>query len=118
MSGFPRGWTLSTQAGGGFGATITVPAAPGIVHVLDSLFARIINTGTGASFIPAVRVTTSLGVVLSQLLVCAATIVTSDEVSFSGLDIPSSAGGTIVIDFNAVGLAGYFETLVVQGHDI
>lgn len=41
MTDFPRGWTLSELATAGVTASITVPAIPGVVHVLDAFTASL-----------------------------------------------------------------------------
>lgn len=118
MSDFPRGWTFNSAVGAGSAAGITVPATPGVVHVLDAIFARLINAGTGAS--AAVNVTATIGAVtvVNTQLVVPATVVAADEFSLSGLDLATAPGGSLVVTFSIAAPAGYAEVLIIQGHDI
>lgn len=119
MSDFPRGWTLNNfHAGDGVAASITVAATPGVVHVLDSFVAKMTNNSTAGATASNITVVTAAGTVLTTSVIVAGAAVGTDESSFSGLDIASSVGGTIVVSFSAVAAAGITEILTIQGHDI
>jgi hypothetical protein len=113
---FPRGWILNNQVGPGSTASVTVPASPGVVHILDAIFARMQNTTGGVEQTVNIQVTT-LATVLQVELIMAATI-GSDDVALSGLNIASASGGILTVNFSAVTVAGYMQSITAQGHDI
>lgn len=116
---FPRGWTLNTvQNGTNVAATITVPAITGVVHVLDSIFAKAANLAAAAAALSVDVRTTAAGVlVLDNLLVVPAGI-GQDTLPLGGLNISSSLGGTIVVAFAGGPGVSQWEELTIQGHDI
>ena len=118
MSDFPRGWTL-TAFGVGAAATITVPAIPGVVHVLDSFSAKLTNNG-GAAVGDPVQLSSSDGVYSSfqigQLLI-SATAESVDTDSASDLDLPAGPGASLTITIPNPGVSNQVF-LRVQGHDI
>lgn len=120
MADFPRGWALNNiQNASGVASSVTAPATPGVVHVLDSLYASAANfTGGAVALTPTLFVVTAAGTVLESLIVVAASAVARDSVSFSGLDIASSVGGTIVLTLTPGPPAGCWLELTAQGHDI
>lgn len=119
MTDFPRGWTLNTvQKGTGVAPTITVPATAGVVHVLDSLAARIINNSAGALYVPTVSVVIAAVNVLQDIMVLAATQAGADTTSFSGLELATAPGGSLIVSFDTGPGAGLSATLTIQGHDI
>lgn len=115
---FPRGWTLNGFGSGAGLVSVVAPATPGIIHVLDSIYARITNNGAGGAFGPVLQVVTSTILVFRNQLLTANAVVTIDETSFSNLNIASAPGGDMTVQFSGnlgVGLTGI---IVAQGHDI
>jgi hypothetical protein len=124
MSEFPRGWTISNyNSGTASVATITVPASPGVVHVLDSFNAKLVNSDTAAAHQTTVFVSSSDGVLAAFLLALLSTgtavggAPVSDESSASGLDLATGPGASMTIAFQS-SAASLFQYLLVQGHDI
>lgn len=113
---FPPGWEVESLSSPG-PSIVTIAGVAGVTHVLDSIFARITNSGTGAAFVPELEVITSAFTKILCVLSCPATVVVSDEVTFSGLGIVAPPGSLLTVQFNA-GSAGYFESIVIQGHDV
>jgi hypothetical protein len=115
MSDFPRGWIQSNAAVGST-VTVTAPALPGVVHVLDSVWAKIDASGTAG---PLNVNASSSGGSVSQFLgrVFIGTAGGTDEFSLSGLDLAAGPGESLTVAFNGSG-AGVGEALVAQGHDI
>lgn len=119
MPDFARGWTLSSIAGAGAAASITVPATPGVVHILDSLLARLISAAAGAGGgATQLQVVTDPGVVLATDLGPLVAGAGNDSISLSGLDIAASAGSSLIVRFTVVVPAAFEQDLVIQGHDI
>ena len=118
MSDFPRGWTLSNGLGvAGGTASVTAPAIAGIVHVLDSFTAYLLNpTAAGAA---TIILNSSDGVFTNFTLAIieAGAAPSLGTASGSGLDLAAGPGASLTIAFNA-GLAGANQTIVAQGHDI
>lgn len=117
-SEFPRGWTISSDNGGAVGATsITVPAVPGIVHVLDSFDAKMFNA-TAAVVGALITLTSSDGIFaafpLGRLDAAAGG---TDSASGSGLGLAAGPGASLTIAYSN-GVSGVAEFLVIQGHDI
>lgn len=112
MTDFPRGWTLSNENTGA-AATITVPATPGVVHVLDNFTARALNQSAG---LVVLRVNvTAPAIELTALFPPATTGTDAD--SESGLDIATAPGAALTVAFTT-GPASVTEFLLIQGHDI
>lgn len=112
-SNFPRGWS-QTNLGSGVLSVITLPAVAGIVHVLDSFYARI-ETG-GTAFTPNVTfVSGGLTVQLATLDVPAVSgSVDSDSGDFQ---IAGVLGAALQVTFSSTA-AGIVEFLRITGHDI
>jgi hypothetical protein len=120
LSEFPRGWTLTSATTAGAAATITVPAVPGVVHVLDSLQASLVAVAAAAagSFI---WVTVSWGgfaPIYLTLLASNGGAIGNESASLSGLDIATAPATALTVAFNAPAAANYNEVLLIQGHDI
>ena len=121
MSDFPRGWTLSVDNAAA-AASIVVPAIAGVAHVLDAFDAKLQNTSAALQG-SIITLSSSDGVfsgfVLGRLSTStpAASSLTTDEVSGSGLDLAAGPGASLTIAF-ASWTAGMTETLRIQGHDI
>jgi hypothetical protein len=124
VSDFPRGWTGNSLVGStGVAASVTIPALPSVVHVLDSLWFKLtVYQWTGATLVEwEVLVGGVLRVagMLSTPETGAGTGAGVDSVSLSGLDLATLAGQTIVAQFaGAVPGAGVYEEITIQGHDI
>ena len=110
MTEFPRGWAQVSNAPAFALASITIPAVPGVVHVLDQLTLRATNT-TATLYGPTVTV----GAITFQLF---AFPNSTDELAMSGLDLASPPGAALVIAFAAVASSGTAHTIQAQGHDI
>jgi hypothetical protein len=117
----PRGWlfTAFTSDTGAATARVTVPGIPNVVRVLDSFRVRAVNWSAGAGvFTPQYELVTAAGVQQLGALAIPAATVGADEASFSGLDVASAVGGTLVVTFLSAPGAGQSEEVQVQGHDI
>lgn len=116
-SELPRGATINnTQLGTGTAAQVTIPAAPGITHVLTSIRAKLadLNAGPGElTFFVQIVIT---GATTINLLI-AAGIPGSDEVDFT-CEIPAPAGGVITVAFNGATAANVYQEVTAQWHDI
>lgn len=113
---FPRGWTLTADSGSP--STITIPAIPGVAHVLDSIDARLVYTGatTGGELIQlSSSGGTYTGLILGRLFCGAAN--TADEFAATGLDLAASPGESLTVAFGGH-VAGEAQFLMAQGHDI
>lgn len=118
---FPSGWTLYTrQNQTGVAASINVPGILGVVHVLDSVYAKIVSLSAAGGL-----ETTELVVVndipvtfLDTMLVLPASQAGSDEASFDGLNISSIPGGGLTVKFLTPGGTGFWQEIVIQGHDV
>jgi hypothetical protein len=118
MSDFPRGWTLTVDLVGA--ASITVPAIPGVSHVLDAFFAQLgTNAGGGAL---QVQLSSSDGtfnnMVIGHPILPAAAAGSFESASASGSDLGLAAGPGASLTVFMGAIAGVTETLVIQGHDI
>lgn len=115
---FPRGWTLNNvQLATGSAAQVTVAATPGVVHVLDSVRAKLADINAGPGLLTfLIQVLTAAGTVEQAII--AAQIPGADEVDLTSLEIASAPGGSIVVAFNGATSAGVFQEITIQGHDI
>jgi hypothetical protein len=119
VSDFPRGWTLAVDQAI---ASITVPAIPGVAHVLDSVSAKMNSTNAAVGG-ALVTLSSSDGTynnfVLGHLQTAgvAAPGSESDSLSGSDLNLAAGPGASLTIAFSGGG-PGIGETLVIQGHDI
>lgn len=119
--GFPDGWTLAFTSGGGV-ASITVPAAPGVAHVLDSFQAKAVSFDTTFAHSFNIQVTSSDGVLntsvafVSVNAAASAQVGTSDSASASGLNLAAGPGASVTITFGA-SATSVTEFLLIQGHD-
>lgn len=116
---FPRGWLLSTGlVSAGSIPGITIPAMPGISHVLTFVEATLYQgTGNTTAFAPLVE--TGTGVVFGILASGAAGAVGRDVMSMQGNLFMSPVGVGLVVTFSAPALpTTYAGLLVIGGHDI
>lgn len=111
MTEFPRGWIITTDVIAGT-VSITVPAAPGVTHILDEFNAKLTVSAAGAATGITVNVD---GVPYARLQ---AQVSAQDEASVSGMDYSSVFGAALTVAFSAVLGAGVAGTLTIQGHDI
>jgi hypothetical protein len=124
MTDFPRGWTLQAYAVNGASPSITVPATPGVVHVLDSYSAKLMNASTAAGTLSTLLLNSSDGAFSGYVLgIIGASQVTSGSVDVdtaggSSLDLAAGAGASLTIAFGAISLTNSSEWLLIQGHDI
>jgi hypothetical protein len=116
-SAFPRGWAFSVRTAGVL-ASITVAATAGVVHVLDSVDAKMFN-GSGAQVGLLVQLNSSDGVFAGFQLaeLEAVTPNGTDEISLSNLDLAAGPGASLTVTYNG-GIALVNENLLIQGHDI
>jgi hypothetical protein len=122
VSDLPRGWTLSNRVVNSGTAAVTVPGINGVLHVLDSVSAKIATSGA-ASLYTTVLLNSSDTVytafVLGELIAqSAAGASSSDSFSLSGLDLAATAGAALTITFYSAAIANTDEFLIVQGHDV
>jgi hypothetical protein len=124
VSDFPRGWIANSVTGTtGVAASVTIPARPGVVHVLDSLFFKLtVFNFTGSTIVSWQVLAGGVQVLLGMLSTPATGAGTGagvDTASLSGLDIVTPVNSTIVAQFTgAVPGAGVYEEVIIQGHDI
>lgn len=112
-SEFPRGW-VATNEGNGVIATVTIPASPGVQHVLDSFYARL-ETG-GVTFSPNVLLASGAFVVqLATLIVPPAADAVDTDSDLVSMAVPP--GAVLSVTFSSGG-AGIVEFLRITGHDI
>ena len=96
-----------------------MPATPGVVHVLDTFTATILCfAAAGAAFTPALAINSGAGFINYALLAFSGGAVGTDVQSLSSLDLATTPGGALVVQFNAATLANYNELITIQGHDI
>lgn len=119
MSDFPRGWILPVGLVNGPGLSVTAPAVPGVIHVLDDLTVKAYwASGTPSAVSIAVQIVMApFGTVTIDALLLPAALFQSSESQYSGLDMASSAGGSIVVQVFGAG-ASVQGLIVAQGHDI
>lgn len=116
MTEFPRGWVLYSFANATGQAVITVPPIPGVTHVLDAVQANALAFAATSLFVVGITVN---GVSLWNLLVQGiAGSVTTDAISYSGLDYAMPPGAALVAQFDTAAVTGIFLNLTIQGHDI
>lgn len=123
MPDFPRGWTLSSAPAPPAAASITIPALPGIVHVLDGFTAKLFNSNTSFGANNHVLLSSSDGAFSSFVLAllataqpAAATSYQLDSASESGLGLAAGPGASLTISFDG-GAASFYEFLLVHGYD-
>ena len=119
MTDFPRGWTLTNFAAAGVAATITAPAIGGVVHVLDSFYFRIVQS-TGAAASVELDLTSSDGTFAAYVLTILQLSAVADDIdsdSASGLDLAAGPGASLTV-FGSAAVAGVYQFLRIQGHDI
>jgi hypothetical protein len=118
VSGFPRNWTLTTAVSSPSTPNLSLPATDGIVHVLDSFYTRIYAAGTaGGGQLVAVQCVGAVTTTIGELVI-GANAYTGDDQTGTALDLASSPGGTLVVQWTAPLGANYGGFLVIQGHDI
>lgn len=114
---FPRGWTLISAPAAGNIATITVPAAAGIVRVLDGFDALTFN-GSGSATAIGINLTSSDGVYNAyQIGMVVAATASSGLDSATGLNLATGPGSNLTVAWGT-GLASSLEYLRIRGHDI
>lgn len=120
---FPRGCIASVvQQASGIAASITIPAAPNISHVLDSVFAVVKEyaalgaaTGYGVNFKDGAAVIPNEGGVLVL------TTNNGDSDTFSrdgGNLLTTTAGNSLTVLLTAAPGAGIIQTIIITWHDI
>lgn len=115
---FPRGWTASA-AGLAGPASITIPASPGVAHVLDAFTAAAYAIAGAAVTGPLINLNSSDGVYVNFPLgfIFLGTAPTNDSGSGSSLGLAANPGASITVSFSTWE-ASTFELLTIQGHDI
>jgi hypothetical protein len=115
---FPRGGVASVTTNGTI-ASITLPATPGIAHVVTSIDAALVQTvaGSGATFFEATMTDSVTGDVLyTPWPQSSQAALSGGSSSWTGQFI-GSVGGAIVIAFNGTA-SSFFEILTVEWYDI
>jgi hypothetical protein len=114
--GIPRGWDFAVITNGAI-ATIIVPAAPGISHVLTGVFAQMLNTSTTVT--ASLAVGPSTVVQASQYLNAAEASASagSGEATWSWTgELAFPVGAALIYGFSGTA-AGLTEVLEIQGYD-
>lgn len=114
MGEFPTGWTQTANIAGVGTASVTLPALPGVAHVLDQLQLRLLNNTAAAI---AVNVTIS-GPAVSITVTLYAAATSQDSMSLTGLDIDAGVNQALTIAFGSAAAANVWQTIIAQGHDI
>lgn len=113
---FPRGWSISNQVvGPGGGATIVVPAAPGVSHVLDSFDCKIQGPASQGG---SILVTTSGGTFSNYPIGQLTSPGGVDSASGGGLNLSTQPGESLQVATNFTTPAGDAQLLTINGHDI
>lgn len=117
---FPRGGSKNVQVGSGTAASFTIPACPGIIHVLDAFFAKVLAGVGGAAFEGTITLTSSLGTYSAYPLgtIFATGVSTSDSSDDPNVNLTSLPGEAMTIAFNGTTPSGDNQLLGVKWHDI
>lgn len=114
---FPRGWVRNTiQSASGVAPVITVPAIPGIGHVLTDVFIKWTNFNVAVAGQHVWTVNVS-GVIVNGLLALTANLEATDSITLAGIKMATPTGGAIAITTDAPA-AGQFVEITAQGYDI
>lgn len=110
---FPRGWTSTVIVVGG--ASIVIPAAPGVAHVLDGFTFILDNTSGGATTNVTLSLSSSDGAYNSLPIGRAvADAASAGSDSDTDLNLAAGPGASLTISAPAVAV----QHLRVHGHDI
>lgn len=115
---FPRFWTASSSPGSGGTVSITIPAATGIIRILDSFTFDLMNNNA-AFAVFGIVVSSSDGLFSSYVIgQCGASGNSPGGSGGVSLGIATSPGSSLTITTSPGGVASMIPTLLVQGHDI
>lgn len=114
----PTDWTYNVDPAPAVLASIVVPAAPGITHVLTHLFAKLINSQQAAAVGETVRVIDGTTTIwsLGMIVDGAGANIIKTETFDSDLLLMGTPGNALTINFVAAPPVGYYEQLIIQGH--
>jgi len=117
---FPRGSVITSM--GGAQASVTLPACPGIAHVIDGFDTEFVaNTAAGAiSLFEQIQVSsTSITVVIGEYIAnCAAGVGCDVTEGASGLNLACAPGEAVQIGITSAAPANSNTGLRVFFHDI
>lgn len=116
----PAGWTYSAAVGA-VQNTLTVPATPGVTHVLDSFTAKAFSSGAALTYQEAVQLVSpgiyATAFILGYLFfVATAAAGGIDETNQTLINQMGAAGEQIQVFIP--GAANVITFLLIQGHDI
>lgn len=110
----------SANPASGVLATITLPAIPGVAHVLESLKARFININQAGSVGTTIRVSTGGTVVWTYptfVTGAGANIIAIDDVE-ALINLTCPVGLDLKVEFGAAPAANYQQAISITGRDI
>ena len=112
---FPRGWQL--QASGNGSVSLTVPASPGVTHVLTGIEATALETGAAGNYNGSVQVNGAdfANGSLSQAMNVPAGAYTQLPASWQGVYL-STPGAALTVAMNWPGISNGY--LTIKGYDI
>jgi hypothetical protein len=114
--GIPRGWDFALVTNGAI-ATIIVPAAPGISHVLTGVFAELLNTSTTVAALLGVGPQTTLQATQYLNAAAASASAGNGEAAWSWTgELAFPVGAALIYGFSGTA-AGLTEVLEIQGYD-
>jgi hypothetical protein len=119
---FPRHWTFPA-IGIGVAASINMPGAPGVTHVLESVTADFVAFGSAGTLGPILTAYAggSSGTVLMAWRLEASSPtgaeVGQDSMSLTGLELATLPGQSLLVQFDTIPPAGWYQNLVIQGRD-
>lgn len=111
---------IGVSVGGGFGAqaTYTIPANPGICHVITALVAHVFCSATAApQNFDFVATDGTSPYLFWQRLVLQNTPWASDRVTATGLHLSGAVGAAITINFGGAGGASVAQTISIGYFD-
>lgn len=113
---FPRGWTLSSVANTAGTVSLTIPACPGITHVITDIDARVVDINAApGSYGSDVNVLKAGVTLIWTGFVYIAAIPGTDEVTFSG-SLSGDTSGALEVEFTTAMVANIQQSLSVQGY--
>lgn len=118
MTELPRGWIATNQPAAGIGPSITIPASPGIAHVITAMDALAwLAAAAIVPYIAGVTFSCSSGLVASFNLgiIVIESAPDSGSASFTGL-LQAPIGDSINVQFPSEANANGW--LQIQGYDI
>lgn len=119
MPALPDQWQYSVQAvGAGPQAVITIPAAPGVRHVVDHVEFRNINTAAASVAANQNCQVSDGGTTIFITRSVLAAGIGRDVVGSDGPLSPGTPGAQMVVSFTTVTVANQINEITVTGHDL